>query len=346
MDPRKYSLITIGITILGLATVALVNAVVDPYGQYRTGWFKPIVQDSRAEKLALFNQLEKAPDGLILGSSRVLKFEPAYLKQVTGKTFFNAGVNHARPADFLAWIRCYETRWGVYPKCVVLGVDTAFFDSHPPIDGRVSAEPNLAKHVPEHISLADRWSHWTQLLGFQQCKSSLQSIVRTLRHREPTEPVEYFDSDGRIVYREREAALSQGTYDFEAALKFNQGEFKNIYSDFKDLSRSEAERFVTLIRDLRDHDVEIYLFNTPFHPRLEQSLEAIEYFSLRQDEARKLLSLMAENWQVNAHDLSHIESFGGTEKEFVDGIHPLEVNTRRMIDRLFSNRQQDRYALQ
>jgi hypothetical protein len=56
--------------------------------------------------------------------------------------------------------------------------------------------------------------------------------------------------------------------------------------------------------------------------------------------------------RVDFVDLSRLESFAGDPKQFVDGIHPLEPNTRRMIDRLVpvgertSGELESRYALQ
>ncbi|MFN9914302.1 MAG: hypothetical protein ACK53L_17065, partial [Pirellulaceae bacterium] len=91
---------------------------------------------------------------------------------------------------------------------------------------------------------------------------------------------------------------------------------------------------------------EVYLFNTPFHPELQRSLEPLPYFAQRQQEAKRLLELLADRYGVSIADFSDIESFEGDESDFVDGIHPLESNTRRMMDQLLANPGAKRYALQ
>ena len=47
------------------------------------------------------SSLERAPEVIILGGSRSLRFEPAYIEQVTGHSAFNAGVRNGRPEE--AW---------------------------------------------------------------------------------------------------------------------------------------------------------------------------------------------------------------------------------------------------
>ncbi|HUP80382.1 MAG TPA: hypothetical protein VM260_17640, partial [Pirellula sp.] len=97
--PKRFCVCTACIVAVSLFCVATVNWTVNPYGQYSSSCFEPIVQDSRCEKIELFERLETAPLGLILGSSRALKFEPEYLQTRTSQTFFNFAVNHGRPED-------------------------------------------------------------------------------------------------------------------------------------------------------------------------------------------------------------------------------------------------------
>jgi hypothetical protein len=346
MHPRIFSLLTLLWSVLGLSAIAMLNWLVDPFAQYQTGILPPLIQDSRKEKLALLEASAELPEGLILGSSRVMKIEPHYLTAKTGLRFFNAGVNHGRPADYLAWIRWYQQRWQRYPKLVVLGVDTAALHRLVPVDGRITAEPALADEVPELVTWKDRWERATELLGFKQTRASLQSIATGLRRQGRASPAEYFAADGRIVYREREAKIQEGTYDFAAALRYNEGEFQQLYRDFDDLSLVEVVTLIKTVENLIQHGTEVYLFNTPFHPELQRSLEPLPYFAQRQQEAKRLLELLADRYGVSIADFSDIESFEGDESDFVDGIHPLESNTRRMMDQLLANPGAKRYALQ
>lgn len=92
MSTKKFSWVVIGLSANLCLLIAITNYVVNPYSQYSTKVIAPLVQTSRATKVALMQRHDHAPEGLILGSSRVLKVEPAYLRQKLGLEFFNARV--------------------------------------------------------------------------------------------------------------------------------------------------------------------------------------------------------------------------------------------------------------
>ncbi|MCA9259798.1 MAG: hypothetical protein KDA61_11390 [Planctomycetales bacterium] len=73
--PRRF-LAAFSLTLaMLLGAVAFLNWQVDPFAQYGTGRFAPVVRTSRGEKLELL-AAQTAPQGLVLGSSRVMKLEP------------------------------------------------------------------------------------------------------------------------------------------------------------------------------------------------------------------------------------------------------------------------------
>ncbi len=346
MHPRTYCLLTLSLTLAGLGCVAGLNWFVDPYGQYGTGCFPVTVQASRTQKIELLEGLSEAPTGLILGSSRVLKIEPSYLNTKTGLSFFNAGVNHGRPMDFLAIIRWYQQRWGTFPKMVVLGIDSACLHEAVPLDARITTERKLANVVPEFISLRDSMDRYFELTSLKQSKASLSSIFAFVRSSKPTEPIEFYSKDGLIFYRQREEQIRDGTYDFEASLNYNEREFEHIYKLFSQFSTAEILRLVKAVALLRQHNTQVYAFVTPFHPRMTSTLSGIANFDAREREARQLISLLGLHHGVHFADLTDLTSFNGDPENFVDGIHPLEKNTRLMVDRLLESKGGTQYAVQ
>ncbi|MDZ4847816.1 MAG: hypothetical protein SGI77_00855 [Pirellulaceae bacterium] len=346
MTPRSYCLLTLTLTVLGLGSAALLNLVIDPYGQYGTGVFPVIVQSSRTQKLDLLEELEAAPDGLILGSSRVMKIEPSYLESKTGRTFFNAGVSHGRPLDFVAIVRWYHQRWNAFPKVVIIGVDSASLSAVVPIDARIATEMRLAETVSEAITWKDYFSRTFELLGFKQLRSSISSLQATLRHRGTPQAVEHFKPDGQIVYRQREEQIREGTYDFESALQYSEREFTEIYHAFNSVSGPEAIRLVEAVKLLRQHGTQVYLFVTPFHPTMIEHLSQYSNFVSREAEAKQLIRLLSIHHGAIAADVSDLSSFGGDPEQFVDGIHPLESNTRKLIEHLLNSQGSPQYAFQ
>src|SRR5262245_53087546 len=75
-----------------LAVVLAFNVVIDPYALADTHAVPTAVEPDRSIKLDLLQKLTRAPQLLIMGSSRSRQAEPAYLQKLTGLAGFNAGV--------------------------------------------------------------------------------------------------------------------------------------------------------------------------------------------------------------------------------------------------------------
>jgi hypothetical protein len=87
----------------------------------------------------------------------------------------------------------------------------------------------------------------------------------------------------------------------------------------------------------------VVLFTTPLHPELADSLHANSTHEARQRELIDFVQTLAARHGCEFHDLSQIGSFGGDPRNFLDGVHPLETNTRRMIDRLIGTSPRERH---
>ena len=312
--------------------IAVVNFVVNPYAQYATCFFTPMVQTSRAQKVAMVAARDPLPAGLILGSSRVLKLEPDYLQAQTGYPFFNAGVYYGKPEDYLAFLRYYQDRFERAPRMIVLGVDVYAFSDVLPPDARLLNNVSLASRVPEAITVADRFHRWQELLSWQQTKLSVKSLLMHVRSTELPAPAESFRPDGLLVYHERESDIAAGTYDFPAALDFNKREYKRLFSDFATISPQRCQLFERFADTCRANGTQLIVFLTPLHPELICHLEETTDFREHKHQTTRYLQRQAARHRFTLWDLVEIRSFAGDPHCFVDGIHPLEPNTRRIVD--------------
>ncbi len=346
LPPKRFCALILVLSITAWASVACLNFVVNPYAQYPVRWFKPLVQTSRAQKVALLGQMTTPPEGLILGSSRVLKLEPEYLQEKTTLSFFNAGVNYAKPEDHLAVLRHYQAETGQLPRMVVLGLDVTAFSDANAVDARLFCQPELARQIPDVINFRDRYRRWQELLSWQQTKMSVQSLRRQLSGTDDAPPVESFRSDGVLVYHQREAQMADGAYDFQAALDYNKREYKQLLADFPRLSRRRCQLFETLVQLCRSGEVQLVVFTTPMHPELVDYLTSTTPLNERRTELIRYLQTAADRHRFQFHDLSDVRSFSGNASLFVDGIHPLEPNTRQMINRLLTRSPSATYAVQ
>lgn len=335
-NSRRFCQVFLAIACLLFGCIAATNFVVNPYAQYAPSSFKPMVQTSRAQKVELLASSDPIPEGLILGSSRVLKLEPDYLEERTGYRFFNAGMNYGKTEDFLAFLRYYHDTFGQTPKMVVVGLDVnAFTDGSPP-DARLLSNTALACRVPEAINLSDRMHRWRELLSWQQTKTSLKSLKMHVRSESTPEPVESFRNDGLIVYHQRERELHEGTYDFASALEYSKNEYKHLFKAFKNMSPERCKVFERLASICRAKDIQLTVFLTPMHPELITHLAECTNYQDRKTEVLEYLRNQQAQHQFALWDLSVLNSFAGDPTLFVDGIHPLEPNTRRIIDQILT----------
>jgi hypothetical protein len=274
---------------------------------------------------------------LILGSSRVLKVEPDYLERRLGGSFFNAGVDHGRPEDFLALLRWYVDRFGHHPETIVLGLDIAALADKPGPDAQLLTNAQLVRWIPEAVTLEDRCLRWKQLLSWQQTRMSLSSVTRCVGRVGRETPVESFRSDGLLIYHQRERQLSDGTYDFQAALDYNKREYRQLFAGNHSLSPLRCRLLQDFIDTCRRNGVQLLVFLTPQHPELTAYLASTTAYSERRAEVERFVGQQLAAAGYTFCDLSEIDEFDGDPRLFVDGIHPLEANTRKVVDRLLQS---------
>ncbi len=312
---------------------ALLNYVVNPFAQYGPRLLRPVVQLSRQEKVELLDRYQLAPEGLILGSSRVTKIEPRHLQAETGQTFFNAGVNYAQQEDSLAWFRYYQDVFQRSPKTIVLGLDVASFSPRARADARLLNHAVLSSQIPDVLRRRDRFSRWSELLSWHQTRESLRSLKIALGNDYPA-PVETYQSDGLKVYLKRETEIAAGAYDFEDALAFNLREYEHLLSNFDQLAIERVVLFERLVEACQRAGTRLLVFLSPLHPRLHAHVARRTEYESRKRELINYLRQRATETGFVFCDLSTLESFDGDPREFFDGIHPGVANTRRMMDKL------------
>jgi hypothetical protein len=318
-DARLFSVTLVALTSILLIAIAVTNYLVNPLNYYQTCLFEPLVQTAREEKVARLQELTTAPSGLVLGSSRVLKFEPDYLNERTGLDF-------------------YRQQFSVWPKIILIGVDEYAFSTGEPIDPDLICNQQLSSKIPEFITLENRLLPWQSLIAWQQTSLSIKSIAQQLVQGEAQEKLESLCPDGKIVYHQREQKIADGTYDFQSALEYNLQEYRSILSRYHGLSQPRVAILRDTLRECSEAGCEVSFFYTPLHARLRQELEADPKYELRMSELQTTISELASQINAQVFDFSQVESFSGDPNCFVDGIHPLEYNTRMMVDAILNAR--------
>ena len=128
-----------------LATILALNLVVDPYALAGTHVAPSAVETDRAAKLTLIERLKKAPEILVLGSSRSRQAEPSVLQQLTGHRGFNAGVTGGSAADAYVFTRLTADRFPKAKRHYVWFVDAGIATNG--INPQLAADSRAKKYL-------------------------------------------------------------------------------------------------------------------------------------------------------------------------------------------------------
>ncbi len=321
--------------------IFLTNYIVNPYGDYGTTFFRPLVQTARNDKVYLLSQLNTKPKGVIIGSSRVMRMEPDYLKSIFGYDFFNFGVNSAMPEDYLAILRHYEKRCGKPPEMAILGVDIYSFTDALPMDSRLANCPELFDNLTElQGDSVQKWK--TQFtrhrklvkenLKFYMLKDSLRSLKLELWDGGKGDANNEFISNGMMVDRLTKKQNADGTFDLAKEIEFHKSDYARRYNGFDSLSKIRCEYFETFLQECYEKNIKLLVFLTPLHPELISDLEEKTTFKHRREEVITYLNDQCGKKHVRFYEFSKIDSFQGIADDFHDGVHATVMNNRRIIN--------------
>jgi hypothetical protein len=112
----------------------------------------PVLATDRVRKARLIDQLAAPPRILILGGSRALRLDPAYLQRLTGLRGFNAAVTAARPEDAWAFVNLLHDRFPAARLHVLWIIHADEFGARP-LDPSLTSDPALSRFFPPALSL-------------------------------------------------------------------------------------------------------------------------------------------------------------------------------------------------
>ena len=141
---------------------------------------RPAVFSDHAERLRLIDDLEEPPGLVVLGSSRALKAEPAYLQQLTGLTGFNAAAANGKTEDGFAYANLFHDRWPDAPIQYLWILEVEAFRPLPP-SPQLLAEPELARHFPASLRASTRLDDFQRLFEWRTAKASAKTVWRAAR---------------------------------------------------------------------------------------------------------------------------------------------------------------------
>ena len=183
---RLYLTLLFLAALLLLVAVGTLNALVDPYGILGTGRFPTATTSDRSIKADLIQNLSEAPQLIVRGSSRSMRYDPEYLQKKTGLRTFNSGVNIiGGAADAWTLTSFLHDRFPQSHPAYLWLVDVETF-APVLIKNSLSAEPRLARYLdttPGRDGLTGRLAAIGDDLKSVLSWATARDSIRILTHR-------------------------------------------------------------------------------------------------------------------------------------------------------------------
>jgi len=275
---------------------------------------KYVVQDELTLKADLAGKLPYTPKVIILGGSRSLRFEPAYIQKKTGLKAFNAGIRNGRPEE--AWGISHFLH-GLWPE----------------------ARPRYLWLV--HVKLLRGWWRVEPLLVqdkrfnryFPQSFLDEQApLMPESTDKVPVMgklPPPKWAPDGHIVWSHSDTLrLATGV-----RVTINQW-FKKNGPGAPTIERRPKRWFGKTLDYMNNElDATPVLVMMPVQPDVLKRIGPGGFWDAHRQVMDYLDSLRG-TYRFKLVDLTDIASFGGDPQNFYDGYHPKAENTRRIIDEI------------
>ena len=336
---RGFILFIIVAALLLMTSVAVVNALVDPYGILGTGVFPTATTSDRSVKADLIEKLKQAPQLIVLGSSRSMRYDPEYLQQKTGLRTFNAGVNIiGGAADVWAMTNYLHDRFPQsHPRYLWL-VDVETFTTT--VKESLTAEPRLARYLDKTTGTAGRAGSELTTIG-DDLKSLLswattRDSLRILAHQSTASAKEQafrrqFRPNGGI------AAKTMSPAERQHQTAESLARYTLLYQTAYHAIDPQAQRYVEqTLALLNQSGSEPLIVLTPLSPMFQQKLGPLGWYD-RHQQVVDFFSSLASRYRFTFADMTSVSTWSGSPTEFFDGVHPSYPNIHTLIDFLAQN---------
>lgn len=329
-----FTLVVLVVAVLVCGAAVALNAFADPYGTLGTHILPTMTTSDRTVKADALEALNRAPDLVVLGSSRSMRYEPTYLQRKTGLSTFNAGVNGiGGPVDMWAMTQFIHEVWPEGRPAYLWLLDVEGFVPVT-IGARTANEPRLAKYV----GVASAGRDPVRLTrAIVENRATMFSLATTK------------DSVRLVLFRDEAAAREskfRKTIRADGALRerpWTEREWKKRFPEsverystlhrtvYKELDPEAKEYFERTLRFMNDQGSTPIIALTPINPRLLKVIGPLGWTDRHEEVVRYLRSLESKYSFVFV-DITDPTVFGADPTQWYDGVHMTSVNTRRAID--------------
>jgi hypothetical protein len=348
LSPSKFLLWFAGSIVCCLLIIGVYNALVDPYGEVGSRLVWPqgelrgqgaIEGRGRSAKIILLNDLPAPPQVLILGNSRSVALPTDTITQEIGLRAFNAATVNASMYDLLAFTRFVLDQPEQDLKAVIVGLDMLMFQV--PVDEELKREP-LVGYLPElnQNALQTTGNLLLRLTSFDTVMASLNLLYR---HYVQSDPFIYtysvrsrFQPNGTLTHLDLDPQAEADTFpgpleDHIEAVKLS---YEAQYSVDDPLPTESRELWETWLKLTQEHKLCVIVFLPPYLTELTAYLETHSGYPQFREAYLDYLSQLGEEYDFTFYDFESPEDFDGEDRWFIEGVHPLSPNTRRLMEHI------------
>ena len=331
----------------------MLSVYINPWGNYgKKGYFN--LYNTRLTKTDYIESLsnEELPQVVVLGSSNVMRFRPATIKQYLGKSAFCYGVFWGKSEDMLCITKHLVKDLNHAPELLIIGIDTWTFkpaqDEHPIFPGvrrRLLNTPVLVEHHPDVKRIPLYWSKFIDAFSNQQIIAAIKAFRRSKGSRSPyltLNESSLFDLDGtRVSYGDvygsdgqifeavesSEYPITERLAEIVEAGRYRELHHFNTYNF--DSFYPPRVKYMELLLELCDQEgIQVVFVKNPVHPIFWDVLMEHTPQSRNLVKLEELLERFEKEYKVvlGTVDASQIENFGGDPEGFFDEIHPSSKN--------------------
>jgi hypothetical protein len=301
--------------------------LIDPRVEFGTGLIPGVGMNSRVQKVPLFEKFNAAhrTGGLLLGSSRAMRLDPAQWEADLHEPVFNFGVEYARAEDYLAIYRWVRRQAGP-PRYLVLGLDVDALDNNDLPDKRFANSEEF-KHLADEAApgwwerAADAAGAYHQTFTASYAWDALRCVKRAVRRYEVDRPRTELRADGSLSYIAAEAERARGTFSLKFELTLSCKEYLLRFEDMTGLSERRQRYVETLIDEARRDGATVKVWLTPLHPRVTEALAAATKYPQLLAQTRDFLRHLGADCGAEVYDFSEPALFGGSLTGWYDGSH-------------------------
>lgn len=329
---------------LGL-TVTTANYLVDPANifsvdSYVKGIANVLVRGHNVDNLTNYDErllqeqmiklLQKTPDIIVLGSSRVMEINSSFFP---GKKVLNCGVSHGNVNDLISIVGALDSL-NRLPREVIIGIDhmlisdggTQEWQSLYPYHKYMTAK-KLGTRLPNEYQLPSPFRKVSALFSLDYFQSSLQFILKG-------KSKQYVDvgtnrpriygrfSDGTVCYSAEYTNPNRVKLTIDAKIK---GRKEGLPMPEK----SRISLLEGLIDFLQKKQIKVHLIMVPYHPAFYKSFR--ENHNEIEEQCESVVRNVAATYNVPLSGSFDADTIGMPETDFYDILHCSGESIKRYI---------------